>query len=444
MCKDFTVNWDKIEKVRDRGKYIDRKIYTEHLFKDSRGYVNWRKSVGMIVPILHNNIEYDVIIEDYVPNNNNPYLIINIEGYYKIDSKIRISSFSRGKIQYLINNVYANPNYEYRQLIIDSIGEEEAKKLTIGSNKKIDLTCKDCGSKHIQNLNNLHKQGFSCPRCGRGTSYPERIVALVLKTLGIKFKKQHRFDGYSYKYDFYLIDYDIIIEVHGIQHYWYLDVKTIYNRMNVNGRNGIEEHENDLTKYDLAVLNGYEYNKNYFVIDTRKSNINHIRNSIEQCKFFQQLDLSIIDWKEIDKQVQKSQKMDVCRRWKEGKEVDKNLITTDLAKEFGVERNTIREYLKWGNENGLCKYNGEEERQARNERRSIFVMVVKPNGEKWFDKPMSKIELARQSGIGEGTIHRCVNNGEPLKYNNRAKYDPKYIGSYIMTVEDYNLKYGSN
>ena len=76
-------------------------------------------------------------------------------------------------------------------------------------------------------------------------------------------------------------DYDIIIEVHGIQHYWYLNVKTIYNRMNVNGRNGIEEHENDLIKYDLAVLHGYEYNKNYFVIDSRKSNIDYIRNSID-------------------------------------------------------------------------------------------------------------------------------------------------------------------
>ena len=300
------------------------------------------------------------------------------------------------------------------------------------------MICPRCGyiKKEVL-IANLTFHGFSCPKCGDGVSYPEKLMSLVLKALGIKYKVQHMFDGYRYKYDFYLIDYDIIIEVHGGQHYKDCSRSPSWKSYE-------DEHENDLVKYDLAVLNGYEYNKNYFVINAKKSNINCIRNSIEQCEFFKQFDLSNIDWQEIDKQAQTSQKIDICKCWKEQKEINKDLTVTDLAKEFGVSNVTIRNYLTWGDDNGLCEYNAKQERQAQIKRNSIFVVLVKPYGEKWFEEPMSQTELARKSGIHQTTICDYTNSGKPLKRDSHAKYDPKYIGSYIMTVEDYNLKYGSN
>lgn len=327
---------------------------------------------------------------------------------------------------------YNNVAIEHPNKVKYFVNEEDAFKYSVKSDVYVQLKCPHCGKmKNIKTIiANLTKQGFSCDFCSSGVSYPEKVLALILEALGIKYEKQHKFDGHKYRYDFYLIDFGIIIEVHGEQHFKYTGF----------GRSYEDEHENDLTKYDLAVLNGYEYNKNYFVIDTRKSNIDYIRDNIEQCEFFKQFNLSNIDWQEIDEQSQKSLKLDICNHWREGKEVDKDLATTDLAKEFGIDASTIRKYLAWGSENGFCEYNSEEERQAKNKRLSTFVYLVKSNGDKWFDKPMSLSELARQSGISQQTISKYTNNDKPLKKHHNSKFDLKYIGSYVVLAHEYDAQ----
>ena len=37
-------------------------------------------------------------------------------------------------------------------------------------------------------------------------------------------------------------------------------------------------------KYDLAVIGGYEYDKNYFIVDCRKSNVEYIVESLKKSK----------------------------------------------------------------------------------------------------------------------------------------------------------------
>ena len=69
-----------------------------------------------------------------------------------------------------------------------------------------------------------------------------------------------------------------------------------------------------------------------------------------------------------------------------------------------------------------------------------LVYLIKPNGEKWFDKPMSQKDLAKESGICHDTINRSYRNKQPLKYSGRAKYDPKYIGSYVVDADEWNNK----
>lgn len=152
---------------------------------------------------------------------------------------------------------------------------EDAKKCMARSRQKIQLKCPECGRIKWITLDKLSQHGFSCDICSDGVSYPEKVTALILSSLNIKYQKQFRFENYNYMYDFYLPEYNVIIEVHGNQHYQ--DNGWITYE---------EEHENDIRKYDLAVLNGYEYNKNFFVIDAQKSNIEYLKNSIEQCQFF--------------------------------------------------------------------------------------------------------------------------------------------------------------
>ena len=315
---------------------------------------------------------------------------------------------------------------------------EDAYTHTYCSGDEVEMKCPICGAIKVMHIYTLVRQGFGCSKCGDGISYPEKVLTLLLDYLNIKFKKQLKFDGYKFLYDFYLIDYDIIIEVHGGQHY------NLHRQSN--WRSYKEEHENDLIKYDIAVLNGYEYNKNYFVIDARESNIEWLINSINNCLFFQQFDLNSIDWKEFDKQAQKSRKVEACLYWKEQKEVDKDLTTIIMAEIFNVDRHSIKNWLAWGNENGLCKYNGKEESKAKERRQSKFAYLIKPDGTKWYNEAMSQGELSRLTGISFSTISLRKRDWKPLD-GHRANYDSKYIGSYIIEedkLEEFllNLKGG--
>ena len=316
-------------------------------------------------------------------------------------------------------------------------GDLKPTRVTCGYNIKVWWLCPDCGCEWEAEVHRRAVRGNGCPNCGDGISRPEIVLALLLDSLNIKFEKQLKFDGHKFLYDFYLIDYGIIIEVHGVQHYKNTGFIRSYE----------EEHENDLIKYDIAVLNGYEYNKNYFVIDARESNIEWLRNSINHCLFFKQFDLNNIDWKEIDKQAQKSLKVEACLYWKEQKEINKDLTTAIMAETFKIDRSTIINWLTWGNKSGLCIYNSEEESKAQKRRMSKFVYLIKPDGTKWYDKAMSQRELARLTGITKVTISKRRIDGKPLVGNNRTKYDLKYIGSYVVEedkLEEFllNLKGG--
>ena len=70
------------------------------------------------------------------------------------------------------------------------------------------------------------------------------------------------------------------------------------------------------------------------------------------------IDFSIIDWEEIDKEAQSNLIWGVCEYWKNKKDEE---TTTDLAKYFGLCRNTIIKYLKKGTEYNWCFYDAKEE-----------------------------------------------------------------------------------
>lgn len=325
-------------------------------------------------------------------------------------------------------NDLATTHPEYVKYFINI---EDAYTHTYGSVDKVDLICPDCGYIKRMSVTTLIRQGFSCNFCSDGISRPNKIVGMVVEALGFNYKLEYVVEGYEqYRYDIYLTDYNKAIENDGGQHYAYLD-ESLQNKKIWNNETRMEIHYKDLSK-ESVLMNS---NIGLIVIDCSESNIDYIRNSIEKHPFFKQFDLSNIDWQEIDIKAQKSKKIEICKYWKEHKEINKDLTTSLIADIFKLHSTTVVDYLKWGNENELCIYNAEEEDKASKRRLSKAIYLIKPDGTKWFDEAMSITDLAKTIGACRRTISELKDSKQPLKYNSGAKYDPKYIGSYVIEAK---------
>ncbi len=296
-----------------------------------------------------------------------------------------------------------------RWMVDLGVSEEDAKTNTQGSGKKIEVKCPDCGrikkiAPHI--IYRYHSIGCSC---SDSVSYPEKLMESLLIQLNVKYECQYRTDWSKNKrYDFYLSDYNIIIETHGLQHY------EESNR----GRSLKEEQENDKSKKDSALKNGI---KNYIVIDCRVSELEYIKNNILNSKLNELFDLSDINWNKCEEYALKNKAKEVCDYYKK----HKGIFIIDLAKEFSVDRHTVRNYLKKGAKLGWCEYNAKEEarRGCKRGGKSNSKPVSQFTLEGEFIKTYpSASEAERQIGICDSNIRACCNG----KYKKAGGYIWKF------------------
>ena len=152
---------------------------------------------------------------------------------------------------------------------------EDAYKVSKSSNKSINFKCPECGYLKTMTMNHLYMHGIACPKCGDGISYPEKIMFSVLEQLKIKFMPRKKFEWSSRKeYDFYIEKINCLIETHGIQHYEQTKRK--------GARSLKEEKSNDRFKKGMSKQNNI---KEYIVIDSRKSELEWIKNSVLSSNF---------------------------------------------------------------------------------------------------------------------------------------------------------------
>lgn len=213
---------------------------------------------------------------------------------------------------------------------------------SIGCRDVIDFKCINCGHEYEKILANAYKYGLHCPVCEDGYSYPEKFMMSVLNQLKVPYKFQLTKSFFKwcgkYKYDFYLPDYNMIIETHGEQHYFNNGTFTITVD---------EQKEIDKIKMDLAIDN----NINYKVIDCRYSNIEWIKNSIvsELGVIF---DLSNVDWMLCHSNGLKNVVKEICDYYMNNDKPS----TVELSKIFPYYYTTISNYLKNGAKLGWCDY----------------------------------------------------------------------------------------
>jgi len=88
------------------------------------------------------------------------------------------------------------------------------------ADKKVKIKCHSHG--YFYQVANSHLRGNGCPKCN--SSRGEMFIRSVLKKEGIKYKEQYMFPLNRYRYDFYIPDYNLLIEFHGEQHYKFVNI----------------------------------------------------------------------------------------------------------------------------------------------------------------------------------------------------------------------------
>ena len=77
-----------------------------------------------------------------------------------------------------------------------------------------------CNYEKYISANRLTQTGFTCNSCGNGSSMNEKCVSSIFNQLEINFKREVSFDwNLNRYYDFYIPSKNMIVEVHGEQHY---------------------------------------------------------------------------------------------------------------------------------------------------------------------------------------------------------------------------------
>lgn len=219
-------------------------------------------------------------------------------------------------------------------------GADEAKLYSRGTDKTFFPICPFCGriSDHPVTIGNLVRQKtFGCI-CKDNISYPEKFFYNLLIQLNEKFIYQLSNKDFKwckkYKYDFYLKDKNIIIEVNGMQHY--TSNKVI---------------NNDLNKHNLAKNNVYKY----ISIDCSESKKDYIKNNIINSELNNILNLNDIDWNACEEFAMKNLSVDIWSDFNNGIKV------AELSQKYNVSKNKIRRILHVGTELNKCRYDGEAE-----------------------------------------------------------------------------------
>jgi len=172
--------------------------------------------------ILHGN-KYDYSLVEYIESKKHVKIICPKHGVFvqtpnlhlqgggcffckdgtlREHFKLTIEEFS------LKANIVHNGKYDYSKVVY------------VNNKTKVEIICPKHGS--FLQVPNRHLRGDGCPVCHE--SHGEREISKILELFNVPFIRQKTFPSckikYKLRFDFYLIDFNILIEYHGEQHYF--------------------------------------------------------------------------------------------------------------------------------------------------------------------------------------------------------------------------------
>ena len=289
---------------------------------------------------------------------------------------------------------------------------------TIGSVDRVKIKCPTCNREKEMKINKLYLQGFSCPKCGDGISYPNKFMFNLLEQLNLEFETEYcpQWIDKS-KYDFYIPSKNLIIEMDGAFH---------YKDNKMSGQTKEKSKKIDNRKDELANKHGLKVIRidcNYYDISKRFEYIKE--NTINLLKDI--FNLNNINWDSIDYQSNiNNLLLKVCKLKHDNPNLTASQISELLKPQNSCSKSTIIKWLRLGNKIGLCEYDIDKEKGIK------YVEMFKNNISFGIFKNIHNLEKHSEKLFGiklntQGISRACLNNkpykGYTFKYISREEYE---------------------
>lgn len=325
------------------------------------------------------------------------------------------------------NNLWAK-NIELAKLLANP---EDGYKYSHGSKIKVDWKCPDCGNIiKDKGINTVNKQGLSCSICGDKISYPEKLMANILKELNINFYTEKYFDWcvFKLKNKNYKCRYDFVFE--------YNNQNYIIETDGGLGHGNEPHSKSEYTKEELIYVDkmkdklAKENNYKLIRIKCYPSNFEYIKNSVMNSDMNILFDLSKIDWNECNKNSLKSKVIAACELWNSGIK-----STKQIGNILKLHKEAISGYLKRCSKIGLCDY--DVNKALMDGRKNGSIISYQTNKRKIICKNTNEIfnsvtDASEHFNINRTCISACINKRQ------------NYAGKHPVTGEKLFWEYYSN
>lgn len=309
---------------------------------EERELIQWKETIGYTIPFIYDDVESEVKVLNYTPSTQKLTLLykdkeflVGTESVLSCGFSLIVGKFTKG----FTYEVGEEINKNGRAVILERFTKDKD-----GKNYK--LKCLDCQQIFTRSERKIRNSdwGVKCSVCSDGINYPNKFMTSVLSQLKCEFQTEYKIPNTTNRrYDFYIPSLNVLIEVHGRQHY-----ERGFERIGKGARTLEEEQENDKHKEELALANNYKY----IVINASESQTNWMKDHILSSKMAELFDLTMIDWSKCHDFATSNLTKRICSMFVE----DDSSISRKIGEELGLSYNTVARHLKIGAEFGWCSY----------------------------------------------------------------------------------------
>jgi very-short-patch-repair endonuclease len=242
---------------------------------------------------------------------------------------------------------------------------EDAYTTSYSTAKKFRFKCPICGFVKMDCTNNITCNGFSCPCCADGYSYPNKFMARLLFELNIDYDRERKFEWCKYPcyadrnktdfgfYDFVIPSLNLIIEMDGALGHGNNVMTTVrHNRRKIT----VEETAyRDKMKDKLAQEHGYQVIRIQCIYNNVYERFAVVEENIRKSKLSKIFCFDSVNFLAVDKYcITSSYINDTSMLWNKGMSV------LEIAIQLKLCPATIKNYLSIAKSHNMCNYTPNE------------------------------------------------------------------------------------